>query len=297
MLNTSLDWYKYFYEVAKSKSYTDASNKMFVTKQAVTDTIKKLESGLDTKLFHRSNNGVKLTKEGEELLKYIEKALDLIEVGEKLVVTKNDLDTGEITIGSLSHISAFYLMPYIEKVRKEHKGLNVKLITAPNGKELIRLLEEHKIDFAVDTTKLDNYSSQIIKEKIKDISNIFISNKPIEIKDLKELENYNFILGLGYTSTSKRLISTLKENEINIKSKTEIDITELKVNAVKRGMGIGYVLKDAVKNELKNKEVFEVKIPIELPTSSLNLIYLKDQLTRVDKTFINEYLGLKTAVK
>lgn len=289
MLNTSLDWYKYFYEVAKSKSYTDASNKMFVTKQAVTDTIKKLESGLDTKLFHRSNNGVKLTKEGEELLKYIEKALDLIEVGEKLVVTKNDLDTGEITIGSLSHISAFYLMPYIEKVRKEHKGLNVKLITAPNGKELIGLLEEHKIDFAVDTTKLDNYNSQIIKEKIKDISNIFISNKPIEIKDLKELENYNFILGLGYTSTSKRLISTLKENEINIKSKTEIDITELKVNAVKRGMGIGYVLKDAVKNELKNKEVFEVKIPIELPTSSLNLIYLKDQLTRVDKTFINEY--------
>ena len=57
------------------------------------------------------------------------------------------------------------------------------------------------------------------------------------------------------------------------------------------------MLKDAVKNELKNKEVFEVKIPIELPTSSLNLIYLKDQLTRVDKTFINEYLGLKTAVK
>lgn len=297
MLNISLDWYKCFYEVAKSKSYTDASNKMFVTKQAVTDTIKKLESGLDTKLFHRSNNGVKLTKEGEELLNYIEKALDLIEVGEKLVVMKNDLDTGEITIGSLSHISAFYLMPYIEKVRKEHKGLNVKLITAPNGKELIELLEEHKIDFAVDTTKLDNYNSQIIKEKIKDISNIFISNKPIEIKDLKELENYNFILGLGYTSTSKRLISTLKENEINIKSKTEIDITELKVNAVKRGMGIGYVLKDAVKNELKNKEVFEVKIPIELPTSSLNLIYLKDQLTRVDKTFINEYLGLKTAVK
>ena len=123
MLNISLDWYKCFYEVAKSKSYTDASNKMFVTKQAVTDTIKKLESGLDTKLFHRSNNGVKLTKEGEELLKYIEKALDLIEVGEKLVVMKNDLDTGEITIGSLSHISAFYLMPYIERVRKSIKDL------------------------------------------------------------------------------------------------------------------------------------------------------------------------------
>ena len=297
MLNISLDWYKCFYEVAKSKSYTDASNKMYVTKQAVTDTIKKLESGLDTKLFHRSNNGVKLTKEGEELLKYIEKALDLIEVGEKLVEMKNDLDTGEITIGSLSHISAFYLMPFIEKVSKEHKGLNIKLITAPNGKELIRLLEEHKIDFAIDTTKLDNYNSQIVKEKIKDIENIFISNKPLEIKDLKELENYNFILGLGYTSTTKKLINVLKENGININSKTEIDITELKVNAVKRNMGISYVLKDSVKKELENKEVFEIKVPIKLPTSSLNLIYLKDQLTRADKTFINKYLGIKTAVK
>ena len=297
MLNISLDWYKCFYEVAKSKSYTDASNKMYVTKQAVTDTIKKLESGLDTKLFHRSNNGVKLTKEGEELLKYIEKALDLIEVGEKLVEMKNDLDTGEITIGSLSHISAFYLMPFIEKVSKEHKGLNIKLITAPNGKELIRLLEEHKIDFAIDTTKLDNYNSQIVKEKIKDIENIFISNKPLEIKDLKELENYNFILGLGYTSTSKKLLGVLRENGININSKTEIDITELKVNAVKRNMGISYVLKDSVKKELENKEVFEIKVPIKLPTSSLNLIYLKDQLTRADKTFINKYLGIKTAVK
>lgn len=297
MLNASLEWYKYFYEVAKAKSYTGASNKMFVTKQAVTDNIKKLETALDTKLFHRSSNGVKLTKEGEILFRNVEQAIDLIEVGEKLVVLKNDLDTGEITVGSLSHISAFYLMPFIEKVRKEHKGLNVKLITAPNGKELIRLLEEHKIDFAIDTTKLENYNSQIIKEKIKDIDNIFISNKPLEIKELKELENYNFIVGLGYTSTSKKLMSVLKENGININSKTEIDITELKVNAVKRDMGIGYVLKDAVRKELENKEVFEVKVPIKLPTSSLNLIYLKDQLTRADKTFINKYLGIKTTVK
>ena len=58
MLNISLDWYKCFYEVANQKVIQNASNKMFVTKQAVTDTIKKLESGLDTKLFHRSNNGV-----------------------------------------------------------------------------------------------------------------------------------------------------------------------------------------------------------------------------------------------
>lgn len=49
-------------------------------------------------------------------------------------------------------------------------------------------------------------------------------------------------------------------------------------------------MKDAVKKELLKKEIFEVKLPIELPVSVLNLIYLKGQLTLADKKFIKEYL-------
>ena len=41
---------------------------------------------------------------------------------------------------------------------------------------------------------------------------------------------------------------------------------------------------------LKNKEVYEVKIPIKLPVSKINLIYLKEQLNKADKQFIKDYL-------
>ena len=66
--------------------------------------------------------------------------------------------------------------------------------------------------------------------------------------------------------------------------------TEQRIDAAKHGIGIAYVMKEAVKNELENKELYEVKIPIELPKSSLKIVYLKNHLTKVDKEFIKNYL-------
>ena len=104
------------------------------------------------------------------------------------------------------------------------------------------------------------------------------------------MEKYDFILGLEYTSTSKRLVRKLKENGVHIKSTLEIDITELKISAVKRGLGIGYVMKDSVQQELNNKELYEVKVPMELSKSTLRLSFLNGQLGKLDKKFIKDYL-------
>lgn len=290
MLDINMNLYKVFYKVAQYKSYSDASDKMMLSKSAISNYIKKLEEQLNTKLFYRENSGVRLTKEGEELFKYVEKSMELIENGEKLLLQKSNLETGEISVAALSHIAEFYLMPRIEKIKKEHKGLNIKLITASTGEELLRLLENHKVDFILDSTKLDINNSQIVNEKVKDIENIFISKDPIQIKKLKDLEKYDFILGLEYTSTSKRLVRKLKENGVHINSTLEIDITELKISAVKRNLGIGYVMKDSVQKELNNKELYEVKVPMELPKSELRLRYLNGQLGKLDKKFIKDYL-------
>ena len=58
----------------------------------------------------------------------------------------------------------------------------------------------------------------------------------------------------------------------------------------KGGMGIAYIMKEAAKKELESKELYEVKLPIKLSNSSISIVYLKNQLTKVDKEFINMYL-------
>ena len=117
-----------------------------------------------------------------------------------------------------------------------------------------------------------------------------LSNEPIDIKDIKELENYKYVLSYENKTTTKRLGKILNDYDINLDVVLRCPTTEQRINAAKRGIGIAYVMKEAAKSNLKNKKVYEVKLPIELPENSIKLIYLKDRLTKVDKKFIKDYL-------
>ena len=290
MLDMNLNLYKIFYIVAKSKSFSDASNKFGISTTAISKNIIQLEDLLNTKLFYRESNGVQLTGAGNELFEYVDKGLVSLELGEKIILQKNDLSTGEIIVGCPSHISTFYLMENIERAKKDNPNLKIRLISGANANELLKLLEDHKIDFAIDSTQIDIPYNNIEVEELKVIENIFIAKEPLKINNLKELEELKYILPFEYTSTARKLINSLKQYDVSIESYMEIDITELRINAVKRELGIGYVIKEAVKRELENKEVYEVELPIELPSSKINLMYMKEQLTKADKKFIKTYL-------
>lgn len=290
MLDINLNLYKVFYIVAKSRSYADASNKLNISTQAISKNIKQLENILDTKLFFREKDGMILTKSGNDLFKYIDIALSSIDFGEKLTFQKNDLSSGEIIIGCPSHLTIFYLMDYVDKAKKNYPNLKIKLISGANSEEMINLLLEHKIDFIIDTTHIETSYNNVEIEELKRVENIFISKYQLQINNLKELEKLKYILNFEYTSTIKKLMETLREYNISIKASMECDITEVRIDGVKRNLGIGYVMKELVKKELENKELYEVKLPIKLPSSEINLIYIKEQLTNADKQFIKKYL-------
>ena len=67
-----------------------------------------------------------------------------------------------------------------------------------------------------------------------------------------------------------------------------IETTEMLVQAIKKDMGIGYVLKAAVKNDFKKQNLYEVKVKEKLPTIGLNIVYVSDYLTHVPLEFMNE---------
>ena len=286
----NLNHYRTFWIVAQSKSYADASNKLNVTKTAIAKNIQQLEDQLNTKLFYRESRGVKLTADGETFYKFVDRGFSEIEAGEKLIAQRNNIETGEIIIGALSHIADFLLIDKIQEVKSKYPELKVKLTTGATGKNLIELLEEHKIDFAVDSTSMNIKNKDIVKEELMEVENIFVSKKPIKINDIKDITNFKLVLGGEYTHTTQELINTLKEHGVSIKPSVEMDITELRVSAAKKCIGISYVMKESVKEVLKNKEVYEVKMPIKLPVSKINLIYLKEQLNKADKQFIKDYL-------
>ncbi len=61
------------------------------------------------------------------------------------------------------------------------------------------------------------------------------------------MKKLNCILNLENTRATKQLKELLKKYDINIKADMMCDATEVRVEAVKKNMGIAYVIKEAVK--------------------------------------------------
>ncbi len=61
---------KYVLAVAKTGSFNEAAKQLFVAQSSLSISIKSLEQELEIKIFERSGNGVYLTDEGAEFIKY-----------------------------------------------------------------------------------------------------------------------------------------------------------------------------------------------------------------------------------
>ena len=288
MSNVNLNLHRIFCKVAQSKSYSEAAEKLGSSVANVSTQISNLEEQLNLKLFNRESKGVTLTTDGQELYDIVNKSISSFDFAEKMAKDKNDMESGCLKIGCASHFTSYYLMEKIEKVKKDFPKLNVKIVCEVDTNKMLELLKNHKVDFAITDAEIS--SSNVETKELLKINNIFVSKAPLKISDIKELEKLNCILNLENTRATKQLKETLNKNNISIQADMMCDATEIRVDAVKRNMGIAYVIKEAVKNELNNKELYEVELPIELPSIKLNLVYLTGELTKIDKKFIKEYL-------
>lgn len=288
MSNINLNLYRIFCKVAQSKSYTEAAEKLRTSVPNVSTQISNLEEQLNLKLFNRESKGVTLTTDGKELYEIVNKSISSFDFAEKMAEDKNNIASGCIKIGCPSHFTNYFLMEKIEKAKKDFPNLSVKIVCEADANKMLELLQNHNIDFAITDTLIEN--SNIEVDELLTINNIFVSKAPLTILDIKELEDLNCILNLESTRSTQQLKDLLDKNNITINADVMCDATEIRVEAVKRNMGIAYVIKESVKKELIDKELYEVELPIELPKVKLNLVYSKGELTKIDKKFIREYL-------
>ncbi len=288
MSNVNLNLYRIFCKVAQSKSYSEAAEKLGLSVPNISIQISTLEEQLNLKLFNRESKGVTLTSDGQELYEIVNKSISNLDFAEKIAKDKNEMESGCIKIGCPSHFTSYFLMEKIEKVKKDFPNLNIKIICEVDINKMLDLLKNHKVDFAITDTEISDNNIEV--QELLTINNIFVSKAPLKISNIRELENLNCILNLETTKTTQQLKEVLEKENVSIHADMMCDATEIRVEAVKRNMGIAYVIKEAVKKELNSKELYEVELPMVLPSIKLNLVYLSGELTKIDKKFIKEYL-------
>ena len=288
MSNINLNLFRYFIAAAESKSFAEAGEKIGYNESTVSTSISTLEKQLGVQLFTRKP--LQITEVGQEIYETVKNGFANFDFAMVIAESKNDLEYGKISVGCPSHITNFFLMDKIAEAIRDYPNMQVDLDTESDSKQLMELLKNNKIDFAILDVIPEEYLEDLEIKEIKDIDNIFVSKEEIVINNIKELENYKYILAQDNKISTRKLLEEMKKYDLKIRTILKCPTTEQRVNAAKHGIGIAYVMKEAVKEEIENNELYEIKIPIDLPKNSLKIVYLKNHLTKVDKEFIKRYL-------
>ncbi len=294
--NINLNLYKTFYDVAKYGSISKAAKYSFTSQPAVSKAIKKLEEELNIQLFYRNLNGVLLTDKGKELLYFVEKSYSNLIIAERTMLETENLERGKLSIGMPSNIGSFFLFDKIIDFHKKYPNIEITIITGSTS-NLINLLDSHKVDFVIDTSPINVKLNDGIKvTKLDEVNYCFVvkkNTKNIEYKNinsLSDLKDMPLILPIQGTANRNDLDDLLMSNNINIENVINIHTSEMIISAVKKDLGIGYIIYNLVDTDIKNNELEVLNIKEKLPTAEINIIFDKSFLTTAPKKFIENYI-------
>src|SRR6266850_569348 len=141
-----LDLIRCFLTVVESGGFTQASKRLHVTQSGITLKIKRLEEQLNCRLFRRTAKPLELSYEGEIVLGYARRLLDLNqEMVERVAKPKKD---GVLRLGIVDHFGPQLLPMWLAEFRESFP--NVKIVSDIGvTHELLKDLEDDKFDLVI----------------------------------------------------------------------------------------------------------------------------------------------------
>jgi DNA-binding transcriptional LysR family regulator len=143
-----------FANVAQKGSFTQAAAALGITKSAVSQQIKLLESELGIRVLNRTTRGVSLTALGEKLLIRCQLLQDQVELAYADVAHAGDNPSGRFAVTYPHALESIVVMPAIEQLCCEFPGLEPELVVSDKSQDLI----ENNLDVSIHAGELADSS-------------------------------------------------------------------------------------------------------------------------------------------
>lgn len=291
-MDINYELYKVFYYVAKSLSFSEAAESLFISQSAVSQSIKTLEKRLNQQLFVRSTKRVTLTKEGELLLKHIEPAVNLITRGENQLCADPKIGL-QLRIGASDTICRYYLVPYLNNFHRVYPKVHIKVY---NGTSLqcARMLERNEVDVIVTNSPNSALNDLMNIIPVKEFRDVFIAKKDaFPLYDhpvtFQELQKYPILMLEKKSTTSIFLHNLFLEHSLDLVPAIELASNDLLIDLARIGLGIAFVPDFCVK-DLGDLAIIETEQ--ELPPRKLVAAYNQDiPLSEGAKYFIDSLVN------
>ena len=234
-----------FYWVASLKSISRAAEKLFLTQSAMSSRISTLEDELGVQLLDRADRQFKLTAAGARFLIYADKLLAL-QRDVKLEMGANAQMAVSMRIGAIESVLHSWLIPWLEKLRADHPGLELEL-TVETTPILMDLVQRGTLD--VVFAALPASSTGVRHHMLPPMDMAFVGNPLLHKKrnySLPELADMELLTFQKGSQPHVTLLDLFKRHKLEPKKVHAISSISAMVQLVQGGFGVALLPRAAV---------------------------------------------------
>ena len=139
---------RYFVAIAEERSFTRASERLWIAQPGLSTQMRRLEAELGVKLFERHTRGVDLTQAG---VLFLERARVALAAADTAAATGRDLEAGvigSVRLGVATEAALRLTSDVIRRFSRERPGVELTVLEAHGGM-LWRELREGRLDAVV----------------------------------------------------------------------------------------------------------------------------------------------------
>lgn len=280
-----------FLVVADCLSFTVAAEQLYCSQPSVTMQIQALEKELDTKLFDRIGKRIYLTEQGNMFAKYAEQMVNIAKEAKEHLNQSEDLTSGKLSFGASHFVGVYMLTETLTKFHRLYPNINVNM-QVTKSKQLIHKLAVNELELLVVSDQVNMGDSDYISKMFYVDELVLVARPDHWLAQEKEvqfthLENETLLIKPENSATRKFLERASNYMNFTTFKHIEIGSTEGIKRGVLHGLGVSFLSRLVVKDEVNRGLLVEIPFPSHDFKRSIQYIYHKKKhLSPAIKEFI-----------
>lgn len=285
-----------FLEVARLSSFSRAAERRFRTQPAISSQIRSLEEEVGAKLLDRSGGRVALTAAGKVFQKYAEDTVEQRRVMMIALAEMHRIPRGEIVV-SANEGTCLHILPEVfAEFKRQYPNVAVGVKRSEHQK-ILEAIIENSSDFGVVSMPIKDKRYTVVPIHRDELVVITPANHALSQKkevSLAEVAQYPLLLPkLGRTRDA--LETLFHELRLKPNVSMELDSSELTKRFVAANVGISFIPRSNVAEDVKAKVLCAIKVSDAVLKRDLALVFRTDKaLSRAALAFIEIAVRLKT---
>jgi DNA-binding transcriptional LysR family regulator len=189
-----------FVSVAEAGGFARALNRLHLSQPAASRQIHALEAELGVSLFDRIGRGMRLTAEGEDLLRQSRLVLAEADALHQRARALKGGDTGVLRVGATPQAIENLLADFLKRYARSFPDVEVHLVE-DGGARLPTRLEHGDIHFAIMPTGDERFEGHLLYPM--HVFAVFPKTHPLSrraVLDVTELAKHRLMVGSGFAS-------------------------------------------------------------------------------------------------